>query len=273
MNIHFLYPSYPFDSNTIDSSYENELSACIENGFTYSFIDTEQLNNNRLDVSKKHPITEGALIIYRGWMLNDIQYNTLMKLEDKGYRFCTSKEQYFYSHYIVNWYSSISEFTMPTLFCSISDIVDTMKEHNMNNAFVKDYVKSLTTKEGSIAQSPDEAVRIARAIETYRGFIDGGIALRKIVKLQDELENRYFVINGEVFSHNNVIPDIAIEIAGKHSAPFYTIDIGKTLDGNDILIEIGDGQVSDIKQWNANLLYSKIKQAFSFKHQIRSKII
>lgn len=272
MNIHFIFPSIPFDSNIIDASYEAECNFCASAGFSFSFVDTDSLQDGKLSLSKKHHIPDNSIIIYRGWMLNEKQYSTLSKAEDKGFKLLTSKENYFKSHYINGWYDSVKDFTMPTIFCTIDTLIDTMQSHNLNTVFVKDYVKSLTTSEGSIAKSPEEALKIAKLIESYRGFIDGGIALRKVVNLNEKLENRYFVINGNVLSNDENIPEIALLVAKIHNAPFYTIDIGKTVDNEDILIEIGDGQVSDLKQWDAYKLYSGIKNVLHVNFNNNYKI-
>ena len=259
MTIHFLYPSFPFDNKTIDESYSPERDACLKAGFTFSLIDTEQLKDGVLSISNKNLIPENSILIYRGWMLSEKEYTTLFQLANKGFNLLTSIEQYFNSHYMSNWYENVKEHTMPTVFCDIDNIISTMHLYNLNDVFVKDFVKSLTTSRGSIAHSPEEAANIAQSIKKYRGFIDGGIALRKVINLNEDCENRYFVFNGNILSNDEYIPELVFSIAKIHNAPFYTIDIGKTVENEDILIEIGDGQVSDLKNWNIDNFYSQMK--------------
>ena len=115
--------------------------------------------------------------------------------------------------------------------------------------FVKDYVKSLTTSRGSVAINADEIREIIKSIEHYRGKIEGGISLRRFEDLIKDSERRYFVLNGKAFSADDTLPDRVLEIAQRINAPFFSIDIAVNNAGQLRLIEIGDGQVSDIKEW------------------------
>lgn len=54
---------------------------------------------------------------------------------------------------------------------------------------------------------------------------------------------------GKVFSAGGIIPEVVIEIAQLIDAPFFSIDMIENDAGQLRLIEIGDGQVSDIKEW------------------------
>jgi len=56
-------------------------------------------------------------------------------------------------------------------------------------------------------------------------------------------------LNGKVFSADEIIPEVVIEIAQIIDAPFFCIDMIENDAGQLRLIEIGDGQVSDIKEW------------------------
>ncbi|WP_241165646.1 ATP-grasp domain-containing protein [Serratia marcescens] len=84
----------------------------------------------------------------------------------------------------------------------------------------------------------------------YRGELEGGVSLRRFENLFDDSERRYFSLNGQVFSADGEIPDIVHQIASRIKTPFYSIDIAKNANGELRLIEIGDGQVSDTKEWS-----------------------
>nr|WED69605.1 ATP-grasp domain-containing protein [Pectobacterium colocasium] len=49
-----------------------------------------------------------------------------------------------------------------------------------------------------------------------------------------------------------MVPDLVAEIAQHISSPFFSIDMAENTAGELRLIEIGDGQVSDIKEWNVD---------------------
>ncbi|WP_407657848.1 ATP-grasp domain-containing protein [Limnobaculum allomyrinae] len=70
----------------------------------------------------------------------------------------------------------------------------------------------------------------------------------------EQSERRYFVLKGKVYSSDNLIPTLATEIAKGIGSPFFTIDMANNDAGELRLIEIGDRQVSDIKEWPAQRL-------------------
>jgi len=85
-----------------------------------------------------------------------------------------------------------------------------------------------------------------------KGFIEGGIVFRKEEKFDKDSETRFFILNGKVFSPKEVSSEmfnLVNEISKKHSAFFYSVDIIKQ-DDNYKVIEIGDGQVSDMVGWD-----------------------
>lgn len=100
-----------------------------------------------------------------------------------------------------------------------------------------------------MAHSAAEITEIVKQIAHFRGEIEGGIGVRQFEKLVENSEQRYFVLNGQPFSADNHIPAIVSDIVNKISTPFFTIDVVKNSQGELRLIEIGDGQVSDIKEW------------------------
>ncbi|WP_238582614.1 ATP-grasp domain-containing protein [Trabulsiella odontotermitis] len=116
--------------------------------------------------------------------------------------------------------------------------------------FVKDYVKSLTTSRGSVAKNADEIREVLKLIAHYRGTIEGGVSVRRFESFVLDTERRYFVLNGKVFSADDVVPEQVEAIARCVNTPFYSIDVVKNTDGELRLVEIGDGQVSDVKEWD-----------------------
>ncbi|MDU7369832.1 MAG: ATP-grasp domain-containing protein [Klebsiella michiganensis] len=98
-------------------------------------------------------------------------------------------------------------------------------------------------------------------IKQYRGEIEGGVVLRKVEDLKPETERRYFSFYGNVYSADDVIPAIVHEIAKHIGSPFFSIDMVETASSNLRLIEIGDGQVSDIKEWDVQKFVKMIVKA------------
>ena len=118
---------------------------------------------------------------------------------------------------------------------------------------IKDYVKSLKTAGGSVVTSADEIKDVLANMEKFRGTIEGGIVLRKFEEFYPDSEKRYFVINGKFYGqessfdlrHMNLLDQVSHAIP----SPFYSVDIALRVDGVARIIEIGDGQVSDLVGW------------------------
>ena len=104
----------------------------------------------------------------------------------------------------------------------------------------------------------------------YKGFIEGGIVLRKVEEFDKSSETRFFILNGKVNSPNEVpegMLKLAEKISQQHNAFFYTVDIIKQNDQYKV-IEIGDGQVSDMVGWNITD-FIKIFKSLKNKKQLK----
>lgn len=156
----------------------------------------------------------------------------------------------------------MKEYTPETVFTNIKNINETLNNLNWNEFFIKDFVKSLTTKEGSIANSKEEVINLILKLEEKKGII-GGICLRKVINFDNNSEIRYFSMNNKILSPTGLIPKIVEEINKKVNLPFFSIDIIKDYTGKEWLVEIGDGQVSDLKlPWTNEIFAKKIKENF-----------
>ncbi|MDX8399027.1 MAG: ATP-grasp domain-containing protein, partial [Gallionellaceae bacterium] len=200
------------------------------------------------------PLTQGDKVIYRGWMLTPDSYAKLqVAIESHGGKVLTSLAQYRHCHYLPEWYPICEDITPKTIILNKNtDFKSALATKEWSAYFVKDFVKSLTTSRGSVAKTPDEVTEIVSLIEKYRGQIEGGVCVRQFEDLCPETEERYFVFNHTPFSRDGIIPDIVTTIAARIESPFYSVDIVLASNGTPRLIELGDGQVSDIKKWPAN---------------------
>jgi hypothetical protein len=102
---------------------------------------------------------------------------------------------------------------------------------------------------GSIANSPSEVEQILGQIATYRGEIEGGVAVRRVENYRTGTEKRYFVVHGIPYAADGSIPTLVQNIADIIDAPFYSVDVVENSLGELRLVELGDGQVSDRKTW------------------------
>ena len=118
--------------------------------------------------------------------------------------------------------------------------------------FVKDYVKSLKTATGSLIHEAAQVKQLISEMRHFRGEIEGGLCVREVEDFTPETECRYFVLRGQPYAsqENDSIPDVVLECARRISSPFFSVDVVRRCDGALRVVEIGDGQVSDLVGWS-----------------------
>lgn len=250
MNI--LFPSSPFYKSTFDDCFEDELIAAKKCGFSCFYISIDDLFCGKFKVTPDLP--KGEKILYRGWMLQKDQYEKLCGyIINAGAIPMVSPEEYILCHHLPNWYPICKDFTIETVVLpEDADFVESLKDVNWPAYFVKDYVKSIDGS-GVLSSSPSKELikDVVSQIKKYRGFIEGGVCVRKFEKIVKGTEERYFVFNGIPYSIDGGWPVVVYAVAKRIKSPFYSVDIAKTEAGNMVVIELGDGQVSDLKNWSA----------------------
>lgn len=222
-------------------------------GFATSVISLESLGSGS---SKIIPVsTPDSKVVYRGWMLSPGDYELLVSVvESTGASVLTSKDEYLATHYLINWYPLIADLTPETKFYSVDDDLESeLNGLGWNGFFIKDYVKSLKTSVGSMIDKPSEIKTVIAQMQTFRGSIEGGICVRRIEDFVSETERRYFVVYGKPFAAlpDEEIPEIVSECAKRIKSQFFSVDVIERRDGTKRIVEIGDGQVSDIVGWTA----------------------
>lgn len=247
-----LYPCDPFDKKKVDEAYEEEYEAAKRNGVLCSLFSAEDFEIG--EFRPRPTLVEGEDVVYRGWMLKPDQYRNLESaVAQMGGITLTTAAQYRHCHYLPEWYSLCEEFTPKTIFLNKDDdFPKALAGNDWTAYFVKDFVKSLTTTRGSVAKNVEEIGEVVALIQKYRGEIEGGVCVREFEELRSDTEERYFVFRGTAFSRDDVVPEIVKRIAERIESPFFSVDIVLKIDGSPRLIELGDGQVSDRKKWDAD---------------------
>ena len=244
-----LYPSDYFKPKLPDEQYRDEASAFGGTGVSYSTVNTDELSSANLNP----PPIPGEDILYRGWMLNSTSYEQLVAAIEKVEATpITDLVTYLSTHHLPNWYQLLQEFTAETIILPLeADFEGELRSLAWPRFFIKDYVKSLKTSVGSVVSEPSEINVLLQEMEKFRGEIEGGICVRRFEEFQPESECRYFVVRGVPFSPSDSdIPDVVSECAKRIESPFFSVDIAKRSDGVDRVVEIGDGQVSDLVGWS-----------------------
>jgi hypothetical protein len=244
----FIFPADPLNPNKMDEFFKPQ---AVELTVGYPAVFS-------LEEGTVQRVTAGDSVMYRGWMLNEDQYTQLSSLvEAQGAMLFTSTEQYLNTHHIPNWYPLLKQYTPDTISFSnrwlkegnLVGALRMLKQFGWEKFLLKDYVKSLKTEGGSVLTDVEDAPKVVELMEKYRGTIEGGICVRRYEELTDE--RRYFILNGQPSGHRAVDSEVLQAAAIRIDSPFFSVDIGHDKTGKPRIVEIGDGQVSDLVGWTA----------------------
>lgn len=197
----------------------------------------------------------GETVLYRGWMLTGDAYREFGEaVTAAGATLHTSPTAYLAAHHIPNWFPLLPDLTPETVcFSDLSGMEEKLRGLGWDRFFVKAYVKSLKTGAGSVITRPEQIAELMARMEQFRGQIEGGVCVRRFEALEPDTETRYFVRGAQAFAADgNSAPDIVQTVAGRIPSPFYSVDVARRADGVWRVVEIGDGQVSDLVGWTAD---------------------
>jgi hypothetical protein len=248
--IHFVFPRDSAEPSRPEETFADQWSALTGVGFSASlcsdavFAGTKPLRN----------IPPGSVVVYRGWMVSGEEYSALARaIEQHGAKAFTSPQEYLATHHLPNWYPLLADITPETrVFSADADIVAELRALDWAAYFLKDYVKSLKTARGSIVHDPAEAPAVLAEMREYRGEIEGGICVRRVEDFIPGSEQRYFILHGDghAASEGATIPDVVRMCAERIPSKFFSVDVACRRDGALRVVEVGDGQVSDLVGWS-----------------------
>ncbi len=258
--MHFLYPSDPLRPKHVDDNYAAEFFAITAAGFGASVFSLEEFQAGSFKASPPLP---AATVLYRGWMLAQADYESLVAaVSTAGAKCFVDTKSYLAAHHLPNWYPAVAEFSPETrIFSPTADLAAELRLLDWPAYFIKDYVKSLKTSIGSIISNPEEADVVATEMRRFRGTVEGGFCVRRVEGFLPETERRFFVFNSIPFSASGENPAIVATCARRIQSPFFSMDIVQRNDGVLRLVEIGDGQVSDLVGWSPEQFVSMFVQS------------
>lgn len=248
-NQRLLYPNSPLHARRPDEQYAAEVEAVRSAGFEVSLFSLDDFQSG--EFSPVSAIPAGATVLYRGWMLSALEYEFLvLALTRTGASAVVSAQAYLAHHHLPNWYPLIKDLTPETrVFPADCDLETELRSLNWPEYFIKDYVKSLKTSVGSRISKPEQVPTVTADMRHFRGTIEGGFCVRRVEDFLPETERRYFVLNGIPYAASGEVPPIVFECAKRFSSPFYSVDVIQRADGQSRIVEVGDGQVSDLVGW------------------------
>jgi hypothetical protein len=254
VELHFLFPEGS-DRGRPDELFFEQWVAVTHVGFSAS------LCPDAVFAGTKRPpaIPIGSTVVYRGWMVTGDEYAELVRaVERAGAAMFINPAEYLAAHHLPNWYPLLTDLTPETrVYPADADIPAELRALGWGAYFIKDYVKSLKSGRGSIVQDPAEAPVVIEELRDYRGRIEGGICVRRVEQLVPGSERRYFVLHGVGYSADgDPVPDVVRRCAERVRSKFFSVDVARRADDELRVVEVGDGQVSDLVGWTAEAFAS-----------------
>jgi hypothetical protein len=248
--IHFLFPRDSAAPGCPEEMFADQWAALTEVGFSASLCSDAMLAGRK----PLRNVPFGSQVVFRGWMLKGEEYAALVRaIEQAGATVFTSTREYLATHHLPNWYPLLSDLTPQTrMYPADADLVAELRALKWEAYFLKDFVKSLKTGRGSIVKEPDDAPAVVAEMREYRGEIEGGICVRRVEDFLPESEQRYFVLYnlGYAATAGVQIPEIVRQCAERVPSKFFSVDVVQRRDGELRVVEVGDGQVSDLVGWS-----------------------
>jgi hypothetical protein len=169
---------------------------------------------------------------------------------------------YLASHQAPGWYDAVADFTPRSQVLKASEATEAVAARldRDGRCFVKGLSKSF--EKDSTIHSLEEFRKLR---EKHAVADDEELFVRDFVELSARPEQRFFVVQNRAFgADGSAFPSALLPaLAALQSRWFYTVDVAYRADGQPLIIEVGDGQVSDTKEWTVVELYETAIQYLS----------
>ena len=242
--LNIILPSLPYQ-RAVDPMWQEEMDVARSSGYSVCLFDSDQEKLYQ-QPNRQHPT------LYRGWMLSATEYQRLAGMTT----LLVSTDEYLASHRANGWYDLITAFTPLSITIAASAAKAFIESFLKRNAqcFVKGLSKSFGSESIISSLSNFEAL-----LQKHEVKPQDLLFVREFVELSDQPEQRFFVVRNEAFGAGQAsFPEtLKPALEALKNRWFYTVDVAYTKTDQPIIIEVGDGQVSDIKEWSVAELYGK----------------
>ncbi|MFF3326679.1 ATP-grasp domain-containing protein [Streptomyces sp. NPDC002889] len=271
-----LYCCDPLNPRRADEHFADEAREVRAAGGDIALIDHDALlqGNAELAVAR---VPEGlGAAWYRGWMIPAVQYADLnAALLRRGSSLIVGPDRYRAAHELPGWYEAFTDVTPasawqptgPGQAPPLAQLSALAAQLPSGAAIVKDYVKSRKDAWDQACYIPDLGDRrqlqriVGRFVELQAEFLAGGIVLRAYESFVKDVtaapELRVWWLDSEprlITPHPDSRSTRAPAPELDHITPavrglgcrFVTTDVALREDGMWRVVEVGDGQVSDL---------------------------
>lgn len=280
--VDFLFCNDVLDKNSIDEAYYEEFKIANSLNLECHLFNFEKLVDEKdpsrsIKGIKRDNKLKSNSVIYRGWMLDPLDYYKLygaLALQNNMF-LINSPEQYKNCHWFPNSYDVIKDITPFSTWVlkeefNIDNLPKILEPFKNKPIVIKDYVKSEKHFWNEACFCPDasDIDKVKNTIKNLTSIrdIEGGYVFKEFVDLDEfkfnpvlktntAKEYRLFFLNNilietvkywdENYSESPPI-DMFKKVGEKIKSNFFTMDIAKKKNGEWIIIEVGDGQVSGL---------------------------
>jgi len=271
-----LYCCDPLNPRRVDGHFAAEAAEVRACGGVVALIDHDALLRGDAEQAVEHVPAGLGAAWYRGWMVPSDRYAQLAQvLGVRGGGLLVGPEQYRAAHELPGWYKTFEGVTPASVWrpCGAGraptshDLAELARQLAPGPGIVKDYVKSRKHEWEQACfirdlRDTDALVRVVAAfVELQDEFLTGGVVLREyesfVTPQSVAAEVRVWWIDGRpvlLTPHPDsaFAPGLVPELGHVEAAVqalgcrFVTTDVALRADGVWRVVEVGDGQVSDL---------------------------
>jgi hypothetical protein len=272
----------PLEPAGPDRFFQAEVAAIERLGQSYVLVDHDALvrGEDPARIVRRVPEqAEPVTSIYRGWMMTPSQYRVLYEaLAGRNIRLINDPDQYRHCHPLPECYPIIERLTPRSVWLigdlGIDRIMEVLTPLGVCPVIVKDFVKSRKHEWNEACFIPSASDRdavervVARFLELQGDDLNEGLVFREFVEFRPigvhpksgmplTEEYRSFWLDAQpVFCspywedarYSKSYPPLELfaEIAATVQSRFFTMDVARRVNGDWMIVELGDGQVSGL---------------------------
>ncbi|MFB4315373.1 ATP-grasp domain-containing protein [Actinomadura sp. 21ATH] len=269
MTLTVLFCVDPLRPRRVDPHFAREAAAVRDHYGEIALIDHDALRGGDAEAAVRAVPRDLGPVWYRGWMLSSGEYAAMARmLKARGAFLLTHPEDYRRAHELPGWHDTFAGLTPQSVWRPLSpgedpgDLGELVRPLRGGPAIVKDYVKSRKHEWDEACFVPDvknlPVLRgiVAKMLALQEDFLAGGLVVREFEPYDGDGEARVWWVDGEpalVGPHPDS-PDVEPDPVLDAVAPavrilgcrFITTDLACREDGVWRVVEVGDGQVSDL---------------------------
>lgn len=262
----FVYPADYFDAARADDLFEIERQIATQR---YQDVVLFDFDSGK-PIHGTTSMNSSDCVIYRGWQMPPEKYReVLYPLMQEYGRPLVSLDAYENGSLATRYAEYIGAYMLPCIsvpYCDIDEnvLLSVFAELDADKLFVKDDMKSVMNQTAIYKERIREAEELISNIQESRGYnFTGNIIFKPWVNINNQV--RAFIYNGKpilLVPHDGIWDGtVPPHIPCNVPSPFYTLDMGQIADGTWVVVECGDGQVSDIgTEIEIEILYDKLIQ-------------